>query len=174
MNTPHGNSITRNLITGMEQSTQVSFLTEIGGYANFLVGIMNPFRTNKAHRTYPTIESAIVNSNQENRTGHSDRDYSPIRSLASGTDVTRYGQNIDNRTGTNSQGPIVTMIPEYNSFSNCNILDSARRTPDRSYRSSPWYGAAKIESEKLEGNFFFENAERKNNFEVEKFEGKIP
>ena len=174
MNTPHGNSITRNLITGMEQSTQVSFLTEIGGYANFLVGIMNPFRTNKAHRTDPTIESAIVHSNQENRTGHSDRDYSPIRSLDSGTDVTRYGQNIDNRTGTNSQGPIVTMIPEYNSFSNCNILDSARRTPDRSYRSSPWYGAAKIESEKLEGNFFSKMLRAKIILKLKNLREKIP
>ena len=39
---------------------------------------------------------------------------------------------------------------------------------DLAYRSLSWNGAEKSESENLGGNHIFENAERKNIFEVEK------
>ena len=39
---------------------------------------------------------------------------------------------------------------------------------DLSYRGSTCHGTIESESENLIGNKFFENAERENNFEVEK------
>ena len=81
MTTPLGKSITRNMITGMEQPSQVYLLTEIGGSVKLLVDIANPFRTHKANRKYPNIQPTIVHSNQATGPGHSDQDYSSLGSL---------------------------------------------------------------------------------------------
>ena len=53
------------------------------------------------------------------------------------------------------------------------IFHSTIGTPDIAYRGLPWHGEVKSESENLDGNNFFKNAERKNNFEVEKLGAKI-
>ena len=66
------------------------------------------------------------------------------------------------------QEPILTTIPESNSASNCNIFKLVRRTLDLVYRGSQWHDTAKSESENLGGNKIFRNAERENNFKVEK------
>ena len=88
--------------------------------------------------------------------------------MDSGTDVSISGHNIDKYTGMNPQGPILATISGFNSAINCNIFNSVRRTFYLDYRVLTWYGAAKIEIENLVGNNIFENAEHKNNFEVEK------
>ena len=88
--------------------------------------------------------------------------------MDSGTDVSISGHNIDKYTGMNPQGPILATISGFNSAINCNIFNSVRRTFYLDYRGLTWYGAAKIEIENLVGNNIFENAEHKNNFEVEK------
>ena len=68
------------------------------------------------------------------------------------------------------------MIPESNRASNCNIFDLVRKTSDISYRGSLWHGTMRSESENLVknyiGNNIFKNAERENNFEVEKLGAK--
>ena len=55
---------------------------------------------------------------------------------------------------------------------NFKIFNSVIRMLDISYRSFSWNGAAKRKSENLGGNNIFENAERENNFEVEKVRRK--
>ena len=47
-------------------------------------------------------------------------------------------------------------------------MGASTSSEDISDRNAPWHGASKSESENLGGNNGFENAERKNNFEVEK------
>ena len=74
----------------------------------------------------------------------------------------------------NPQGPIVAMIPYYNRVNNCKIFDLASRPSYLSYRGSEWHGTMKSESENLRGNKIFENAERENNSEAEKFGHKNP
>ena len=69
----------------------------------------------------------------------------------------------------NPQGPIVTTIPYSNMARNCDIFDLVIRTLDLAYRGLTWHRTMKSESKKLRGNKIFENAERRNNFEVEKF-----
>ena len=119
MATPPGKSITRNRITGMEQPAQILFpTTEIGGS----VSIANKISSETANRIDSTIQPTIINFKQETGTGHSECNHLSIRSLNGGIDVPRCGQNIDNRTGMNPQGPIVTTIPEYNGYNNCDIL----------------------------------------------------
>ena len=85
-----------------------------------------------------------------------------------GTDVPRCGWNIDNITGMNPQGPIVTTIPVSNRSNNCDILYSVRNMEYISYRGSPWHGAAKIEGENLGGKNNSQNAEHENMFEVDR------
>ena len=101
-------------------------------------------------------------------TGYSDLDHPPLGILDSGTDVPRYGRNIDNRTGMNPQVPIVTTIPDSNRSNNCDILNLVIKTLNISYRGSPWHGTMESTSENFTGNKIFNNSERKNNFKVEK------
>ena len=88
--------------------------------------------------------------------------------MDSDTDVPISGRSIDNHTGMNPQRPIVTMVPESNSARNFYIFNSIKGALDISFRGLPWHIAAKSESENIGGNNIFENAERENNFEVEK------
>ena len=84
--------------------------------------------------------------------------------------ITISGRNINNRTGMDPQGPIVTMIPESNRAKNCNIFDLVRKTPYFAYRGLLWYGTMKSEIENLVENLgdnkFYKNAERKNKLGV--------
>ena len=153
---------------GTEQPAQVSLPTEIVGSVKFLVGIAHPFRTHTFNRNESTIQPTIIHSNQSTIPGHSDRYYSPLGILDIGTGVPRSGRNIDNRTGVNPQGHIGTTISEFNSTSNWKKFDSVSMISDIAYRSLSWNGAEKSEIENLGGNHIFENAERKNIFEVEK------
>ena len=123
-----------------EQLAQI-FLptTEIGGF----VSIANTLRTETENWTEPIIQPTIFHLKQENGPGHSDRNHLPIWSLNSGIDVPIPGRNIDNRTGVNPQGSIVTTIPDSNRENNCNIFDSVRRTSDFFYRVSSWHGTMK-------------------------------
>ena len=154
----------------IEQPSQISLTSEIGGYVKFSVGITHPFRTHRENHNEPTIQLTTVESNQANRRWHSDWYYSHIGSLDSCTDDQSRGsrRNIYNRTGVNPQGSIGTIIPDTNSGSNWKIFDAVIRTSDLSYRNLSWHGAAKSESVNLGGNNILENSERKNNFEVEK------
>ena len=112
MATPIGKIINRNRMTGMEQPSQISFpATEMGGSVKYSTSIANPFRTDTVNQTDPTIKPTTNQFNQSNIAGHSDRKHSLSGSLDSSTGVPRYGRNIDNRTGTNSQAVIVTTIP---------------------------------------------------------------
>ena len=126
-------------MTGTEQLSQVSFPTEIGWSIKFFVGIANPFRTNTEYQKDPTIQQTTVQSNQGTVHGHSYQYYLHLGSLDSGTDVTSYVQNIDNRTGMKPQGNIVTTIPESKRMNNCKIFDSISRTSDLAYRGSLWH-----------------------------------
>ena len=72
MTTMLGKIIPRNMMMGTEQLSQVSFPTEIEVSKHFLVGIAQPFLTNKANQNDLKIEPTIVHSNQATRTGHSD------------------------------------------------------------------------------------------------------
>ena len=74
-------------MAGMEQPTQVSLLTEIGGSSKFSVGIAHPFRTHRANLNDPSIQLTIVHYDQEPVLGHSDLYYFPLGSLDSGNDV---------------------------------------------------------------------------------------
>ena len=165
LNTTLGKSITLNLMMSTAQLSQVSLQTEIAGSVKFLVGIVNPFRTQTANRTDPTIRTTVVHSNQATRPGHSYKDYVLLGSLDSGTDVPRSSRNIDKRTWMNPQGPTVTTkIPESNSASNRNIFHLVNQIPDLTDRVLRWHGIEKSESENLGGNKIFENAEHENNF----------
>ena len=154
---------------GVEQPAQVLLPTEIGESVKLSVGIGNQFRNHTANRTYPTIQPTITHSDQPTGPGHNDRDYSTLGSLDSGTDVPISGRNIDNRTEMNPQGPMMTIILESNIAIHCNVFDSVSRIQDLAYRGLPCHRESKSEIEKLGGNKTFENTERKNNFEVEKF-----
>ena len=155
---------------GKEQPSQVLLLTEIGGSVKLLVGITHPFRTHTENRNDPTIQPTTVHSNQVTGLVYSYRDHLPLSSLKSGTDVWIgvSGKNIYNRTGLNPKGPIGTIIPDTNIVSNYDIFNSIIRVLDISYRISLWHGTEKNYSETLEAETFFENTERKNNFQVEK------
>ena len=80
-------NIPSSIMMGTEQSAQVSLLTEIGVSIKFSVGIAHPFRTHAANQNEPTIQPNLVHSNQATGSGHIYWDYSPLRSLDSGTDV---------------------------------------------------------------------------------------
>ena len=168
MNTTIGNSINRNMMMGTEQLAQVLLPTEIVGYTTLLLGIANPLNNYTENWVYPTIQPIIFQYTQATGPENSDREYFPLGSLDSGTYVPISRRNIVNRTGMNPQAPIVITIPHSNIAKNCNIFDSVSRTPDLDYRGSLWNGAEKSEIKNLRGNNIFENAERKNNFEVEK------
>ena len=169
MATPLGKIITRDWMTGMDQPAQILFpTTEIGESVKYSMGIANPFRTDTENQREPTIKPTIVQFKQETGPGHIYRNHFPLRILDSGTDITRYGRNIDNHTGMNPWGPNGTIIPESNRANNCKNFDFIRRILNFSYRGSLWHDTEKGESEKLGGNKFFEDAERENNFEVEK------
>ena len=71
--------------------------------------------------------------------------------LDSCTDVPRSRRNIDNRTGMKQQVPIVATIPDSNIASNCDILDSVRRTSDLAHRILRWQSSEKGESGNLGG-----------------------
>ena len=161
---PLGKSITRNRMTGTEQPDQI-FLrtTEIGGS----ISIVKTLKADTENWKDTTIQQTIFQFKQANVPGNSDLNHFLIGSFNSGIDVTRPGRNIDNRTGVNPQGHIVTIIPESNRANNCNIFDSIRRTSYLAYRSSAWHGTLKSESEKLTRKKI-ENAEYKNNSKVEK------
>ena len=155
-------------MTIMAQPDQFLLQTEIGGSIKFLVGITNPLMTHTENQTDPTIQPTIVHPNQTTGPVQSDRYHYPLGILKSSTDVPRSGWNIDNRTVMNTQGPTVTTLPESNNAINGNIFTSFRSTSYLSFIIYMWHGKAKNESEKLGGNKSFENAERENNFEVEK------
>ena len=105
-------SITRNWMTGMEKTAQILVpTTEIGESIKYSMGISNPFRADTLNRTDPTIQPTTAHCNQAAGLGHSDKNHFPLVILDSGTDVPKSGWNIDNRTGINPQGPIVTTIP---------------------------------------------------------------
>ena len=72
--TTFGEIITRNLMTGTEQSDQVLLPTEIGGSVKFLVGIANQFRTNRVNWTDHTLQSTIFHSNKYTELGYNDHD----------------------------------------------------------------------------------------------------
>ena len=95
----------------------------------------------------------------------------PAQILLPTTEIGR--QNINNHTGMNTQGPIMTTIPESSISNNFGIFDLVKRTPDIAYRGLPWYGTKKSENENLRGNKIFENTERRNNSKVEKIGRKI-
>ena len=122
--TPLGKSITRNMMKGA--ADQVSLPNEIGGSVKFLVFISNPFRNQTANFTDPTIQPSIFTTKKRLDWDTAIWYDFPLGSLGSGTDVPIYQWSIDNRTGVNLQGPIVTMIPESNSTSRCQIFDSVR------------------------------------------------
>ena len=99
-----------------------------------------------------TIKPTIAHLKRATVPVHSGCNHFPIGSFNSGIDVSRSGRNIDNLTGMNLQGPIVTTIPYYNRANKCNMLDSVIRTSDLAYRVSPRRGIIKIESENVVEN----------------------
>ena len=97
-----GKSITRNWMTGTEQTDQISFpATEIEGAVKYPMGIANPFRTDAENRTEPAIKPTIVHSYQATVPVHSNQNHPPLESLDSGTDVPRSGRNIDKHNRMN-------------------------------------------------------------------------
>ena len=110
-----GKSITSTQMRGTEKPDQISLTTtEIGGSVKYLMGVSNPFRTDKENLTDPTIEPSIIHFKKVTVPGHSDWKLTPFGSFDSGTDVPRSRVNIDKRTGKNPKGTIVTTIPESN------------------------------------------------------------
>ena len=90
-----------------EQLVQILLpTTEIGGF----VSIANKLRAETENWMNPTIKRTIIHFKQATIPVHSDQNHFPICSLNSGFDVPRHGRNIDNRTGMNPQGPIMTKI----------------------------------------------------------------
>ena len=87
------------------------------------MGIVNPFRNDTENLTDPTIEPTIYRFNQATRLGHSDQNNYPLGSLDSDTDLSRSGRNIDNRTGMNPHGTIVTTTQESNRAKNYDIFN---------------------------------------------------
>ena len=72
----------------------------------------------------------------------------------------------------NTQGPIVTTIPESKRADNFDISNLVSRTSDLSYRALPWHGTMESESSNLRGNGSFKNDEHENNFKIEKVRRK--
>ena len=143
MTTPIGESITSNQMTGREQLAQILLpTTEIGGS----VSIANTIRTDTENWNEPTIQPTIVHLKQVTVAGHSDRNHFPISILNGFIDIPRSGQNIDNRTGMNQQGPIVTTIPESIGAKNCNTFNSVMKISDITYRELACNGKIKGES----------------------------
>ena len=70
----------------------------------------------------PTIQKNIIQFNQTTWPRQINQNHFPIISLNSSIGVTRSGQNIDNHTGMNPQGLIVTTIPKSNKSNNCYII----------------------------------------------------
>ena len=133
MITPLGKGITRNRMTVIEQLAQILLTTtEIGGS----ISIVNALMTYIENRTDPDIKPTISHFKQETGPGYSEQNHSPIGSLHSGIGFPRYWRNIDNRTGMNPQGLIVTTIPESNGASKCDIFNLVSRTSDLAYRVS--------------------------------------
>ena len=128
-----------------EQLSQVLLPIESWESENFSIVIAHPFSTQRSIWNDLTIQLTIVHSNQATRWGHSDRDYLPLGILKSDTDVLSKGsgRNIDNRIGVKLKGPIITIIPDTDSDSNCDIFDSVTRTSDISDRSVSWHIAIK-------------------------------
>ena len=87
---------------------------------------MNTRSTDTANSTDTTIQKTIVQIKQANRTRHI---------------------NIDNRIGMNTQGPIITNIPESNRANNCDIFYSVSRNSDLAYRGSVCHDKTKSDSE---------------------------
>ena len=100
-------------------------------------------RTDTVNQTNPTIKPTIIHINQATIPGHSYPNHFLIGSLNSDVDVPIYGHNIDNRTGVNPQGLIVTTIPESNRANNYDIFDFFRETSNISYMRLLWYGKLK-------------------------------
>ena len=95
-------------MVGTEQLEEILLpTTEIGGS----VSIANTLRTDTDNRTDPTIQPTIVHIDQATKRVQSDQNHFPIGILNSGIGVPIYGRNIDNHTGMNPQGPIITTIP---------------------------------------------------------------
>ena len=63
----------------------------------------------------------------------------------------------------------MTTIPEYNRTNNCDIFNFVRKTLDIVYRGYLWHGTIKNKAGNLRDNTFFKIAERKDNFNDEKF-----
>ena len=167
--TPLENSNTRYQMTGMKQPVHISLPTpEIEGAVNTQwVSLTHSGTTQKIVWT-PLFNQLLPSSGKWLEQDTVIGTTPPLRILNSGIDVPRSGRNIDNCTGMNPQGPIVTKIPEYNRANNCNIFKLIIKPLDLAYMVLPWHDTMKSESENLKGNKCFENAERKNNSEVEK------
>ena len=157
-------------MTGTEQPYKILFpTTEIGGSESNA----NPLRAGTENRTDPTIKKTIVHFKQTTVPGKIDQNQFPISNLNSGIDVPIHGYNIDNRTGINPQGPIVTTIQESNKTKNCDIFHSFIRTTDLDYGGLPWRIMIKSEGENLIVQMNFENAERGNNSKVGKLDTEM-
>ena len=77
---------------------QVPLPNEIVRSVKLLVGIANPFKTQKVNLINPNIQPIIVYFNHVIVTGNSDRYYLPLSSFDSGTNVPRSRRNIYNCT----------------------------------------------------------------------------
>ena len=98
-------------MTGKEQPAQILLMNKkIGGS----ISIARTLRTDTANWTDPNIQLIIVHTKQATGLGHSDWNHFPIGILNSVVGVPISRHNIDNRTGLNPQGPIVTTITESN------------------------------------------------------------
>ena len=93
-------------------------ITEIGGAVKHSMGIAHLFKADTSNKRDPTIKPTILHFSQDTGPGHIDWNNFPIRILNRVIDVPRSGQNIDNRTGMNPQGPIFTTILESNGANN--------------------------------------------------------
>ena len=142
-------SINMSWMMGMEQPDQILYpTTEIWGS----VSIAKKLRTDISNRKDPTIQTTIVHLNQWTELWHSGQNHLPTGSFNSVIYVFRSGRNIDNHTGINPQGPIMTTIPESTRSNHCKIFDSVIKTSDLAYRGFPWNGTTKTGSEKLAEN----------------------
>ena len=122
-------------MTGTKQPAQILLTTtEI----RRSVSITNTLKAETENLAEPTIQPTIIHCDRETGTGHSDRNHLLIGILNSGIDVPISGWNIDNHTGMNPHGLIVTTIPESNISNNCYIFDSVRRTSDIAYMGLEW------------------------------------
>ena len=119
MATTLGKIITMNWMTGTEKPAKILLpTTEIGGSVKYLMGIANPFRTEIANQTDPTIQPTVTHFNQLIGMLHSYWNHFCLGSLDSGTDVPRSKRNIDNHTGMNPHEIIITTISVSNRSNN--------------------------------------------------------